>query len=143
MAKFIPQNEDFQASVKRLFDATGMHKHLGITLTSLEPGMAVAHMDWRPELTQQHLALHAGALITLADAVAGCAAWSLLAEGENLVSVNISASLMRLADTKRVRGEGRVIKPGTKFYFCEGVVFDDESTESKPLITCAVTIAVI
>ncbi|MDZ4723847.1 MAG: PaaI family thioesterase [candidate division Zixibacteria bacterium] len=143
MPAFTPQNPNYRASVEKLFEATPMHNHLGIRLSSIEPGRVVACMEMHQSLTQQHGAFHAGALITLADAVAGCAAWSLIGKGENLVSISINTSLVRMAQAKRVMAEGWVVKAGSKFYFCQAEVYDESDSSKKPLIAASIVIGVV
>lgn len=143
MTQWKPKRENWKDEVLSVFDRMPIHHHFGMKLTTIEPGFVVATMARQKNLTQQHGAFHAGALITLADAVAGCASWSLIADGDDLLSSNITTSLLRIAQTDRVRAEGRIIKPGSRLYFCESIIYDDIANDSKPLLQCMVTIAVI
>ena len=126
-----------------MFELIPIHHFFDIQLETIEPGEVTATLKKRPELLQQHGYFQAGALITLADAVGGAAACTLLAEGENMLSVNFAVSLMRPAAADKIRGEGRVIKAGKTLYFCETVIFDADDPERKPIMTASITLAVI
>lgn len=142
--EFKPKRIDYESEVRRMFDAMPIHQTLGMQLTSILPGQVSAAMPLRHEISQHHGAFHAGALITLADCVCGCAAWSLIESGQDLVSSNITASMLRLAKAETVRADGYVIKAGSRLYFCEARISDLEDTDSeKPLCIVQVTIAVI
>ena len=140
---FQPQKNNFREAVRELFDSIPIHKFLDIKLDEIEPGCVSAYLPKRPELLQQHGYFQAGALITLADAVAGAAAYSLMAEGENLLSVNFAVSLLKPARTDKIRGEGRVIKAGKRLYFSEAVLFNETDGKREKILTAAVTLMVV
>ena len=143
MTSFKTRREHYEADVRTVFDRIPIHRFFGIELETVEPGRVTAVLDKRPELSQQNGYFQAGALVTLADAVGGSAAYSLTAGGENLLSINISISLMRPAAADKIRGEGRVVKAGKNLYFCETVIFDAADPKRKPLMTAAITLTAV
>ena len=94
-----------------------------VELISVTAGEVTAEMKLTPELTQQHGVAHAGTIATLADIVCGLAAYSLMAEGMSVVSVNINLSLMRPAAGVQLRAVGRVIKAGKNLFFTEAELY--------------------
>jgi uncharacterized protein (TIGR00369 family) len=142
MNTFSPKRNDYETILREHFDQLPMHRHLGITLGEVYPGYASATMPRTGEILQQNGFFHAGALITLADSVAGAAAVTLLAEDENILSVNITASLLRAGDYDSITGEGRVIKAGKRFIFTEAILFGGEGAAQKELTRVHITMAV-
>ncbi|MBN1212301.1 MAG: PaaI family thioesterase [candidate division Zixibacteria bacterium] len=140
---FQPQNNNYREAVRALFESIPIHNFLDITLDEIEPGFVSAYLPKRPELLQQHGYFQAGALVTLADAVAGAAAYSLMNESENLLSVNFAVSLLRPAKADKIRGEGRVIKAGKRLYFCEAVLFNETGEKREKILTATVTLMVV
>ena len=123
MPRYEPKRENYRAAVEDLHARTALDRHLGMRLETIEPGHVVAELDLKPELTQQHGFAHAGVLASLADSACGNAAYSLMAEGEEVLSINLNLSLMRPAKGERLRAEGRVVKTGRRVYFTEAEVF--------------------
>lgn len=140
---FEPRKKNYRQAVRSLFESIPIHRFLDIRLDEIQPGYVSAFLKKRPELLQQHGYFQAGALITLADAVAGAAAYSLMAEGENILSVNFAVSLLRPARSDEIRGEGRVIKAGRRLYFCETNLFNELDETREKIMTATITLAVI
>lgn len=138
-----PKRRDFADSVQAYHTSTPVHTYLGIELDSIEPGRVGVFMPVRPEFTQQHGYVQAGILTALADAAAGMAAWSLLGADDDLLSVNISVSLMRAAKTDRLAAEGRVVKAGERVMFCEASVWAADDPERKELVKASFTMVVV
>lgn len=134
MTEFKPKRPDFKEAVSGLLAATPLARTLGVHLDLTEPGRVVCSLDMRPELGQQNGFAHAGILATLADFACGLAAYSLMADGENVLSTNINVSLMRPANGQRLRAEGRVVKAGARVYFTEAEIYAVEA-DSKTLTT--------
>ena len=66
-----------------------MH-HIGFSLTRIEPGQIEGEMDL-PEFTRQQLGfLHGGVTATVADIVAGFAAYSLTPLDKHVVTADIN-----------------------------------------------------
>ena len=143
MTSFKTKRDDYREAVTEIFDRIPIHRFFDIRLESVEPGKVTAVLKKRPELLQQNGYFQAGALVTLADAVGGSAAYTLTAEGENILSINFAVSLMRPAAADELRGEGRVVKAGKNLYFCETAVYDVADPERKPLMTAAITLMVV
>jgi len=139
MASLSPKRADYIEAVRFLHQNSPISDHLGITLDRIEPGFVTAYLSRCPEHTQQNGYLHAGVLVTLADVVCGLAACSLMAEGENVLSVNINASLMRPAKADRIRAEGRVVKAGRRVYFTEAHLYAENGGGDTLVVKASIT----
>lgn len=64
---------DFDAIAKGMTQAVPFAGHLGVEVTSIAAGGAVALLPERPELTNHVGSQHAGALFTLAETASGAA----------------------------------------------------------------------
>lgn len=143
MANFTPVRPDFLDAVRDLHDRMPFVKQLGIVLDLIEPGRVAGKLARRLELTQQHDALHAGVVIGLADQLAGLAAYSLMREGREIVSVDFSVQLLRPADAQVIYAEGWVIKPGERFIFTAARVFGETDGQFKDFANAQITMAVL
>jgi len=139
---FKPRREDFARAVNEFHDRTPLAVEYGIVLEKVEPGRVVANMPLRRELTQQDGIAHAGTLASVADVACGLAAYSLMAEGDNVLSVHFSISLMRPARGNTLRAEGRVVKAGRRLYFTEAEVFAGDGAGEKLVAKAAITMVV-
>lgn len=74
--------------------------------------------------------VHGGLACTLLDTVVGCAAQTTLPAGVGYTSIDLSVSYLRpiLATTGLLRARGRVVKPGSRVIFAEGVLEDAAGT---------------
>jgi len=139
---FQPRRADFVQAVNEFHDRTPLAIEYGIVLEKIEPGRVVTSMPLRRELTQQDGIAHAGTLASVADIACGLAAYSLMAEGDNVLSVHFSISLMRPARGNRLRADGRVVKTGRRLYFTEAEVFADDGSGEKLVAKAAITMVV-
>ena len=142
MNPFKPQRPDFKQAVVAFHQHTPFALQFDISLDEIEPGRVVASMPMRAEFVQQTDVAHAGVMATLADIACGLAAYSLMAEGENVLSVHFSISLLRAAAGTRMKAVGRVVKPGRKLYFTEAEVFAGDDTGERLVAKASITMAV-
>jgi uncharacterized protein (TIGR00369 family) len=67
---------------------------LGAEMISVGQGRVEIQFSYRPELTQQHKSVHAGAITTILDTACGYAALSVAPEGQDVLSVEFKANLL-------------------------------------------------
>ena len=89
--------------------------------TSITP--ATNSRTVRPELTQHHGYVHAGATTTIADVAGGFAAATLNPAGSSVLTVEFKVSLVAPAGGERLRAVARVLKPGRRITTCDVDVF--------------------
>ncbi|MBD3402147.1 hotdog fold thioesterase [candidate division GN15 bacterium] len=143
VSQFEPGRQDYIEAVRQYHAATPMHTRLGIAIESIEPGRVVATMPFDRTMAQQNGYVHAGTLVTLADAVAGMAAMTLAGADQNILSVNITVQLLRSSAASKLIASGQVIKAGRRFSFCEATVWAADDPEGKPLVKASITMAVV
>ncbi len=118
-----PLNPDFkQRILKHLTKQEFMH-HIGFNLDVIEAG----RIEGRMPIAQQHLQqaglVHGGVIATLADIVAGFAAYSLVDVHEKVVTGELKISYLRAGQGDDLIAKGWVIKQGCKINFCEAEVY--------------------
>jgi uncharacterized protein (TIGR00369 family) len=92
----------------------------------------------RAEHRQQHGFAHAGVIATLADHVAGGAARSVVAEGENVITIEFKINFLNAAKGDTLNAAGKVLKAGKRIVIAESEVFDGERLVAKCIETLAV-----
>jgi len=100
-----------------------MMSTLGIRLEHLRPGDVRFSMPFDPAFSQQHGFLHAGAITTALDSACGFAAFSLMPEDAEVLTVELKVSLLAPARGAMFLIDGRVIKAGRTLSFTEGEAF--------------------
>jgi uncharacterized protein (TIGR00369 family) len=98
-------------------------------------GRCELELATRPELTQQHGYLHAGAIGTLADTAAGYAALSLWPEGAEVLTVEYKLNLVAPATGERVVARAEVVRAGKTITVCETRVTSDDVLCAIALVT--------
>ena len=99
---------------------------LSFHLTEIGDGFAVFEGVTGPHLLNPMGTVHGGWALTLIDSVTGCAVHTTLPPDVGYTTVETKVNFTRpiLADTGRVRGEGRVISRGRQILTAEGKLTD-------------------
>ncbi|MFF5141448.1 PaaI family thioesterase [Streptomyces sp. NPDC013157] len=118
--------------VQDSFDAQGLMAHLGARITKIAPGRVHIVLPARPEVTQQHGYIHAGATSAVADSAGGYAALTLLPEDCDVLTVEYKINLLAPAVGDHIEAIGTVLKSGRTLTVCRlevyGVRDDGERT---------------
>lgn len=85
---------------------------LGARLQLIVPGEVRIALSHRPDLTQQHGFLHAGAVTSVMDSACGYAALTLMEPGAAVMSVEFKVNLLAPAASNEFIAIGRVIRAG-------------------------------
>jgi uncharacterized protein (TIGR00369 family) len=113
------------------FERQGLMRLLGARLTRIAPGRVHIELDNRPEVTQHHGYIHAGATSAIADSAGGYAALTLFPEGTDVVSVEYKINLLAPAVGDRLEAVGTVLKLGRTLTICRLDVFALRDSERK------------
>ena len=115
-----------QAMIDGELPAPPIAKTLGFLLVEVGDGVAAFEGDTGSHLLNPMGAVHGGWALTIIDSATGCAAYSLLPPGVAYTTVETKANFTRpiLADTGRVRAEGRVVSRGRQVVTAEAKVTD-------------------
>jgi len=106
-------------------------RHLGIKFTSVEDGVVEAVMTLRPEFKQYSGVIHGGVLASVADTIAGFAAYTLTPPDKDVLSAELKTSFLRAAWGDTLIAKGFVIKPGRNIHFCECEIYCDDKLVCK------------
>ena len=117
-----PRDPDFEARVRASFGRQQFMHTLGATLERVIPGEVVIRLPFRPDLTQQHGFLHAGAITTVVDSACGYAALSMMEPGSAVLSVEFKINLLAPAAGETFLATGRVVRAGRSLTVCTGEV---------------------
>jgi uncharacterized protein (TIGR00369 family) len=122
---------DLEARVRESFASQAFMSTLGATLTSVEPGRVVIEILPVLSLTQQNGFLHAGVIASIADSACGYAAYTLMPEGSDVLSIEFKLNLLRPASGDRVIADARVVRAGRTVTVCQADVFAFTGGESR------------
>jgi uncharacterized protein (TIGR00369 family) len=122
MNSFTVSNPNFEADARRVFEQQSAMKTLSAALVAVRPGEVTIEMPYRDDLTQQGGFIHAGIITAIVDTACGCAAFTLMPPGVDVLTVEYKINLMSPAVGERFRAVGRVVKPGRTITVCAGEV---------------------
>lgn len=101
-----------------------IYDFLGLDIEVTEPGKAVGRMI----VTEKHFSgagrMHGGIVFVVFDSVMGYAMGSLLEQGTDLATVEISQRFIRMVGLGELRVEAEVVHPGRKIMQLEGKAWE-------------------
>ena len=97
---------------------------LGMRFTRLTPERVEATLDIRPELKQPWGIIHGGAVMTLADTVAGAGAFMNVGPGQESVTIELKINLIRAVREGTIRAEAVPLHRGRSTSIWETRVTD-------------------
>ncbi len=125
---------EVQARIRASFDRQGLMSHLGARLTRIAPGRVHIVLPARPEVTQQHGYVHAGATSAIADSAGGYAAYTLFPEDTEVLTVEYKINLLAPATGDHIEAVGTVLKPGRTLTVCQLEVFAVQAGGERKLV---------
>jgi len=120
MPRFGPKNPDFRKVAADTFDRQHAMQTLGISIARLEPGEIDLAMPYSVDLTQQNGFVHAGIITAGLDSACGIAAFTLMPDGSDILTVEFKTNLLAPARGERFAFRATVVKPGRTLTVCEG-----------------------
>ncbi len=136
-------SDERRARLTAAFEAQGMMSTLGIRLEEMGPGSVRFSMPFDPAFSQQHGFLHAGAITTALDSACGFAAFSLMPEDAEVLTVELKVSLLAPARGSNFLITGRVIKPGRTLTFTQGEAFAIDGDRETRIATITATMMTV
>ncbi|MCP5367333.1 MAG: PaaI family thioesterase [Hyphomicrobiales bacterium] len=112
MSAYEPRRPDFEQAVRTSFGKQGMMRHIRASVAKVEPGFCEIHLPYSDDVSQQHGFFHGGVVGTIADNAGGYAAFSLMADGDGILSVEYKLNITAPADGELLIARGRVVRPG-------------------------------
>ncbi|WTV26112.1 PaaI family thioesterase [Streptomyces zaomyceticus] len=123
-----------QKRIRDSFDLQGLMSHLGARLTHIGPGRVHIVLPARPEVTQQHGYVHAGATSAIADSAGGYAALTLFDEDSEVLTVEYKINLLAPASGDHLEAIGTVLKPGRTLTVCQSEVYGVQADGARKFV---------
>lgn len=139
MTQFQAQDPDYIAKLNAIFEHQGIMQTFGAKISQAEPGRLEMVLPMSAAITQHNGFAHAGAITTLMDSACGGAAYSLMAAGSGVLTIEFKASFLSPAAGDRFRMVGQVIKPGRSVSFTEAKAFAITGSDEKLIATMTAT----
>jgi uncharacterized protein (TIGR00369 family) len=123
MSRFQPRKPDFRRTATAVFDAQPAMRTLGISIARLEAGEVELAMAYSAAFAQQNGFVHAGIITAGLDNACGIAAYTLMAPGAAILTVEFKTNLLAPAQGERFAFRAEVVKPGRTLTVCEARAF--------------------
>src|SRR5882762_5837687 len=123
MLRFEPKNPDYRHIATDTFERQCAMRTLGISIARLEPGEVELAMAYSADLTQQNGFVHAGIITAGLDSACGIAAFTLMPDGSDILTVEFKTNLLAPAKGERFAFRALVVKPGRTLTVCEARAF--------------------
>jgi uncharacterized protein (TIGR00369 family) len=120
MPQFQPKNPDFRAVATDTFERQRAMRTLGISIARMEPGEVDLAMEYAIGFTQQNGFVHGGIITAGLDSACGIAAFTLMPDGSDILTVEFKTNLLAPARGERFAFRATVVKPGRTLTVCEG-----------------------
>lgn len=109
---------------------------LGFDVESVHDGRAIFGMDVRPRHKQIHGVVHGGILAALADTTAAIAAYTVVARGVELATLELKINYLEPVPGGRIKADARVLRRGRNFVVTECEIYNQSGTmAAKALLT--------
>ena len=131
---------DYGQRVQEDFDGHPFTRHLGARLDSASEGACEITAPFSESLTQQHGFFHASVTATLADNAGGFAAYSLMTEGEQPLTVEFKFNLLEKAVGERLIARANVLRDGRTLKVSQVEVFANDSGVETVIAIAIVTV---
>ena len=118
-------------------------RHIGFELTEISQGLVKGSMPLADFAKQQLGFLHGGVTATVADIVAGFAAYSCSPLDKNVVTSSLNVMYYHPGEGERVEAIGRVLKAGSRLHYCESEIYVIKENEALLIARATSTMVVI
>ncbi len=112
MADFTAKDPDFEKTVRASFARQGIMGHIGAEIDEVRLGFCTVRLPYSDDLSQQHGFFHGGVVSTIADTAGGYAAFTLMAPGDGILTVEFKINLIAPADGDLLIARGQVVRCG-------------------------------
>jgi uncharacterized protein (TIGR00369 family) len=140
---FEPGDPDYEQRVRDTFARQGLMATFAAELRSIKPGAVEIEVPFSPGLSQQDAFFHAGVGIAILDSACGCAAFTLMAPGMRVLTVELKINLLAPAVGDILRARGEVVRPGRNLTVCRGDAYAISGGGSKHVATILATMTAI
>ena len=113
---------------------------LGARLAHVDKGRCDIEVAFDETLTQQHGLFHGGVVASIADNAAGFAAYSLMREGRQPLTIEFKINLLAPARGSLLIARGEVLRAGRSIFHVRCDVYCRNDDEDQLVATALVTI---
>jgi uncharacterized protein (TIGR00369 family) len=138
-----PAQDNYQALIKEKLAANHFTNHIGFELIRMIPGECEGRIAIVDHLKQQLGFLHGGVTMTVADIAMGIAAFTLVKDGEQVVTANLLTNFLNPVEGEFLYARGYVIKAGKKLYYCEAELWTIKNNEKILVAKTSSSMAVV
>ena len=142
-AAFQPAYAGYAERVRASFARQGAMALMGAELIAIEPGFCAIALKPRPEVSQQHGFVHAGALSAIADSAAGYAALSMMPMDRGVLTTEFKINLLAPATGERIIARGKVVKAGRTLTLAQTEVFSESEGKEQLIALLTATLMTI
>jgi uncharacterized protein (TIGR00369 family) len=129
--------------VRMSFAKQGLMRTLGATLGKVTSGQVEIVLVPKPELSQQHGFVHAGAVSAIADTAAGYAALSVIPMNRGVLTAEFKINLLAPARGERLIARGKVVKAGRTLTLAQTEVFAENEGKEQLIALLTATLMAI
>ena len=129
--------------IRTSFAKQGLMRTLGATLGKVASGQVEIVLVPKPELSQQHGFVHAGAVSAIADTAAGYAALSVMPMDRGVLTTEFKINLLAPARGERLIARGKVVKAGRTLTLAQTEVFAENEAKERLIAFLTATLMAI
>jgi uncharacterized protein (TIGR00369 family) len=140
---FEPRDPNYEQRGREAFAQQGLMATFGAELRNIKPGAVEIEVPFSKGLTQQDEFFHAGVAIAILDTACGFAAFTLMAPGTRVLTVELKVNLLAPAVGDYLQARGEVVRPGRNLTVCRGDAYAVSGGDSKHVATILATMTAI
>ena len=129
--------------IRSSFAKQGLMRTLGATLGRVASGQVEISLTPKPEVSQQHGFVHAGAVSAIADSAAGYAALTLMPMDRGVLTTEFKINLLAPATGERIVARGKVVKAGRTLTLAQTDVFAESEGKERLIALLTATLMAI
>lgn len=129
--------------IRASFEKQGLMRTLGAALGKVAPGEVEIVLAPKPEISQQHGFVHAGAVSSIADTAAGYAALSTMPPDRGVLTAEFKINLLAPAAGQRLIARGKVVKGGRTLTLAQAEVFAENDGKERLVALLTATLMAI
>jgi uncharacterized protein (TIGR00369 family) len=137
------EENGIEQRIRSSFAKQGLMRTLGATLGRVASGQVEISLMPKPEVSQQHGFVHAGAVCAIADSAAGYAALTLMPMDRGVLTTEFKINLLAPAAGERIVARGRVVKAGRTLTLAQTDVFAESEGKERLIALLTATLMAI
>jgi uncharacterized protein (TIGR00369 family) len=137
MSRKVSKSEKFMTElVRERMKESRASAYFGFDVQSVRKGRVIFLLEAKSRHKQIHGVVHGGILAALADTAAAIAAYTVVPQGTEMVTVQLSINYLKAAPGGKITADAKVLRAGRNFVVTEcEILNEDRSLAAKALIT--------